>query len=265
MRAKAGTGHLGRVVLVGAGPGDPGLLTVRGREALARADVVVYDTLVGPGILGVAPRRARRIPAEALGPHGARRQEAVNRTLKAEALAGRLVVRLKGGDPFVFGRGYEEVESLRDAGIPVEVVPGVTSALGGPAAAGIPVTHRGTASIVTIATGHESGDQSTIPWERVAGTGGTLVVLMCSDRIEKLARRLVRGGRPRSTPIAIVSRATWPDQEVRRATLGTIREVLRDGPIPRPALLVVGVVATLGTPERRVLPRRARSSRRRSG
>lgn len=256
--------RLGRVVLVGAGPGDPGLLTVRGREVLSQADVVVYDALVGAEILALAPRRAKKIPAESRGPHGAGRQRGVNRTLIEEAQGGRFVVRLKGGDPFTFGRGYEEVEVLRDRGIPVEVVPGVTSAIAGPAAAGIPVSHRGHASVVTIATGHEARGKASVPWERIGRVGGTLVILMCSDRVEALAGRLIRGGRPPSTPAAIVSRATWSDQEVRRATLGTIREVLRHGPIPRPAILVVGEVAALGLPERRVLPGRPRLARRRS-
>ncbi len=256
--------RMGRVVLVGAGPGDPGLLTIRGRDALSRADVVVYDALVGADILAFAPSNAKRIPAEGLGRHGAARQRAINDVLTAEARRGRSVVRLKGGDPFVFGRGQEEVEVLDARRIPVEVIPGVTSALAGPAAAGIPVSHRSSASVITIATGHEARGKHAVPWERIAKIGGTLVVLMCSDRIDDLALRLIRGGRSRSTPIAVISRATLSDQEVRRATLGSVREIHRDRPIPRPALLVIGAVAALGARTRRVLPAPGRIARRRT-
>ena len=253
----------GRVTLVGAGPGDPGLLTLRGLEAIRRADVVVFDRLVGPELLARVPRRARQVAAESLGAHGDRRQRAVNRILIEEARRGHDVVRLKGGDPFVFGRGREEVEALEDAGIPCEVVPGVTSAIAGPEAAGIPVTHRGLASHVTIATGHESvGKATSIPWERLARVGGTLVILMCSDRIEGLTQRLRRGGLPADTPAAVVGRASWPDQEVRTGSLGTIARIVREAPVQPPALLVVGEVAALARSKRRVLPRPARLARR---
>lgn len=255
----------GRVILVGAGPGDPGLLTLRGRDALAEADVVVYDGLIDPKVLAFAPPRARRIPAESLGPHGEARQRAINRTLVEEARRGHTVVRLKGGDPFVFSRGREEVEALEDRGVPWGVVPGITSAIASPAAVGIPVSHRDYASVVTIATGHEARGKDSVPWERIAKVGGTIVVLMCSDRVREIARRLVRGGLPPATPAAVVSRASWPDQEVRRATLGTVTAVLEKGPIRRPSLLVIGKVATLGAPRRRVLPTPRPRARRRSG
>lgn len=250
-----GRTRVGEVILVGAGPGDSGLLTLRGREVLRRADVVLYDRLVGPEVLAFIGRGARRIAAESLGPHGAGRQEGINRVLVDEALRGRHVVRLKGGDPFVFGRGWEEAEFLEARGVPWEVVPGVTSAFAGAALAHIPVTHRGCASVVTIATGHEARAKESVPWERIAGVGGTLIVLMCSDRIGGLARRLRRGGLPASTPVAVVSRASWPDQDVRRATIGTIASVLQKDPVRTPALLVVGEVAALGEPRPRRLPR----------
>ncbi len=253
----------GTVILVGAGPGDPGLLTLRGREALSRADVVVYDRLVGRRILVHVRKGARRVPAESLGRHGSSRQEAINRLLVEEGRRGRNVVRLKGGDPFVFGRGQEEIEALEDAGVPWEIVPGVTSAIAGPAAAGIPVTHRGHASIVTIATGHEAPGKTTISWERIAKVGGTVVVLMGSDRVAELARRLRRGGLPASMPVAVVVKATLRDQDVRRGTLGTIGSVLRRRPIRPPALFIVGTVAGLGGPWRRVVPRSPRRARRR--
>ncbi len=234
----------GRVLLVGAGPGDPGLLTLRGLEALRRADVVVYDRLVGPEILRFA-RRSRLIAAESLGPHGAPRQKGINRVLLEEARRGQRVVRLKNGDPFVFGRGWEEVQALEAARIPWDAVSGVSSAFAGPALADIPLTHRNTASVVMIATGHGAEGKDSVPWERIGRVGGTLVVLMCSDRVGELATRLRRGGLPGSTPAAVVSRASKPDQEVRRATLGTIASALRRDPVQTPALLVVGEVVAL--------------------
>jgi len=247
-------GRTGKVTLVGAGPGDPGLLTLRGLDALKRADVVVYDRLVGPAILMLVPPRVRRIAAESLGSHGDARQTAIHRVLIEQASRGRHVVRLKGGDPFVFGRGHEEVEALEDRGIPYEVVPGVTSATAGPAAAGIPVSHRTLSSVVTIATGHEAREGRSVPWERIARVGGTIVVLMCSDRIDGLVRRFRRGGLPASTPAAVVSRASLPNQDVRMATLGTIATILRRHPVRSPALFVVGEVVGLAVPRKRALP-----------
>lgn len=241
--ARAGKG---RVVLVGAGPGDPGLLTLRGREALRRADVVVYDRLAGPWVLRFAKRGARLVPAESLRVHVAGDADGILRLLVREARRGRVVVRLKGGDPFLFGRGQEELEALAAAGVRATVVPGVTSAIAGPASAGIPVTHRDRASVLTIATGHEAAGKRSVPWERLARVGGTLVVLMSSDRIGELSRRLRRGGLSAATPAAVVSRASWPDQDVRRGTLGTIGAIVRRSPVRTPALLVVGDVVPLG-------------------
>lgn len=253
----------GSVAIVGAGPGDPGLLTLRGREALREADVVVFDRLVGPGVLRFIPKRARRISAESLGRHGDARQRGIHRALIEHARCGLRVVRLKGGDPFVFGRGQEEVEALEARGIACAVVPGVTSAIAGPASAGIPVTHRDASSVVTIATGHEARGRDAVPWERIAALGGTVVVLMCSDRIDGIVRHLRKGGLPASTPAAVVSRASLPTQDVRRATLGRIADLLAHEPVSPPALLVVGEVAALGVPRRRVMPSvRARAYRR---
>ncbi len=235
----------GSVALVGAGPGDPRLLTLRGRDLLSRADIVVYDRLVSPRVLRFAPTRARLVAAEDLGPHGAARQREIDHVLVQEARRGRFVVRLKGGDPFVFGRGGEEVEMLEAHGISCEVVPGVTSAVAGPAAAGIPVTHREFASSVTIVTGHEASGQSAVPWGRIARAGGTIIVLMCSDRIRDIVARLRRGGLSADVPAAVVARATWPDQEVRVATLGTVAGNLERHPVAPPAVLVVGRVAAL--------------------
>ena len=256
--------HMGKVTLVGAGPGDPGLLTLNALGALRRADVVVFDRLVGPGALRRIPKRALQIPAESLGRHGDARQHGIHHALIEHARRGLRVVRLKGGDPFVFGRGQEEVEALEAHGIPWEVVPGVTSATAGPAAAGIPVSHRDASSVVTIATGHEARGRDEVPWEKIAALGGTVVVLMCSDRIAGIVRRLRKGGLAASTPAAVVSRASLPTQEVRRASLGRIAEVLARNPVAPPALLVVGEVAALGVPRRRVLPSGRARARRRS-
>ncbi len=248
---------VGKVALVGAGPGDPGLLTLRGREALSQAQVVVYDRLLSPGILRFASKGATLVAAEALGAHGDARQRGIDRVLIEEALRGRHVVRLKNGDPFLLGRGMEEVEALEAYGIPCEVVPGVTSAIAGPGLAGIPVTHRGQSSVVTIATGHEAAGCDSIPWEQIARIGGTIVVLMCTERIGMIARRLRDGGLDGSTPVAVVSRASLPSQEVRTATLATVAEVLRREAVRTPTLLIVGKVAAFALRKKR--PRRSRS------
>ncbi|MGQ0796709.1 MAG: uroporphyrinogen-III C-methyltransferase [Methanobacteriota archaeon] len=258
--------RMGKVTLVGAGPGDPGLLTLNALEALRRADVVVFDRLVGPGVLRCIPKPVIQIPAESLGRHGDARQHGIHRALVEHARRGLRVVRLKGGDPFVFGRGQEEVEALEAHGVPWELVPGITSATAGPAAAGIPVSHRDASSVITIATGHEARGRDEVPWERIAALRGTIVVLMCSDRIGGIVRRLRKGGLPASTPATVVSRATLPTQEVRRASLGRIADVLARNPVMPPALLVVGEVAALGVPNRRALPSgRARAHRRSLG
>ncbi len=210
------------VALVGAGPGDPGLLTLRGRELLGRADVVIHDRLVTPELL--APRitgcAARRRRESGRATRGAR--QAINELMVEHARAGRAVVRLKGGDPFVFGRGGEESAALREAGIEYEVVPGVSSAFAVPAAAGIPVTHRELSASVTVVTGH-TGDPGRAGRSRLgrrsAGAGGTLVILMgMADRTE-IAARLLASGREPTTPVAVVHWGTTDAQEVIRSTL----------------------------------------------
>ncbi len=251
----------GKVAIVGAGPGDPGLLTLRGQQLVGQAQVVLYDRLVDPKVLRWIRKDARKIPVESLGSHGPERQARINQILVEEARRGRLVVRLKGGDPFVFGRGWEEAEALEARGIPWEVVPGVTSAIAGPALAGIPVTHRACASVLTIATGHEAAGKTSVPWESIARVGGTVVVLMCSDRVREITRRLRRGGLPGSTPAALVSRASWPDQEVRWGSLATIAASLRGAPVRPPVILVVGQVVALGAPKPRHLLKSRRTRR----
>jgi uroporphyrinogen III methyltransferase/synthase len=234
------------VYLVGAGPGDPGLLTVRAREVLEAADVVLTDQLVPPGILD-------RLEAEIVdvGKVGGGRQvpqDDTNRLLVEHARAGRVVVRLKGGDPFVFGRGGEEAQLLREAGIPFEVVPGVTAGVAAPAYAGIPVTQRGLAAGVAFVTGHEdpAKGETQIDWPALAAFPGTLVFYMGVRALPRIAERLVAGGRPADEPVAVVERGTLPGQRSVAGTLQTIATLAADAEIRAPSVTVVGAVAALG-------------------
>lgn len=230
------------VHLVGAGPGDPGLLTVRALEVLRRAEVVIYDRLSQESLLELAPATAERIdvgkaPGQVRVP-----QAGINALLVERGRQGRRVVRLKGGDPFVFARGGEEAAALADAGVPFEVVPGITSAIAAPAYAGIPVTLRHSSTSVTIVTGHEqpdAGDDGTVDWGAVARVGGTIVILMGVARIGRIAAALVEGGRSPDTPVAAVQWGTRPEQRTVRATLATIG----DRPLGTPSTIVVGDVA----------------------
>ncbi len=236
----------GSVALVGAGPGDPGLITVRGRRLLRRADVVVYDRLVHPHLLGLAPPRAQRVFVGKAGGHHLLEQEAINDLLVLHARRGRRVVRLKGGDPFVFGRGGEEAEALAAAGIPFEVVPGVTSAVAAPAWAGIPVTHRDLASSFAVVTGHESAHRPRVDWARLAGAVDTLVILMGLAALPRIARELVAAGRSPSTPATVVRGGTTIDQVIVAGTLANIAERAEAARLEPPAVVVVGEVAALG-------------------
>ena len=241
------------VYLVGAGPGDPGLLTVRGAELLARADVVVHDRLSSPLLLDLAPHAAERIDVGKAPGRVAMSQADIDRLLVERGRSGATVVRLKGGDPFVFGRGGEEAEALIAAGVPFEVVPGVTSAIAAPAYAGIPVTHRGLSTHVTIVTGHEDPAKGTsdTDWDALARAGGTLVVLMGAGRVAEVAALLMAGGRAPETPVAAVRWGTHPHQRTIRATLATVAAA----GIEAPSAIVVGAVAALdlGWFERRPL------------
>lgn len=234
------------VALVGAGPGDPGLLTVRGAELLRDAEAVVYDRLASPVLLDLAPVDAERIFVGKAPGDVAMTQDEINNTLVRLGNEGKRVVRLKGGDPFVFGRGGEEAQALEDAGIDVDIVPGITSAISAPAYAGIPVTHRGLSTHVTVVTGHEdpTKGRTDVDWEALAAAGGTLVILMGVGRLEEIARRLVAGGCAASTPVAAVTRGTRPDQESRRTTLGEVADAGIPGLSP-PSVIVVGAVAGL--------------------
>ncbi len=243
------------VYLVGAGPGDPGLLTRRGAEVLARADVVVYDRLIDRSLLSLAPPGALLIDAgkrpagdtetaEVGGGFGAARQDDINALLVTHGRSGATVVRLKGGDPFLFGRGGEEAEALSEAGVGWEVIPGVTSALAVPAAAGIPVTQRGLSTSVTVVTG-QVGDETGsggVDWESLARANGTLVILMGMATRGEIARRLRAGGRPADEPVAVVEWGTTTHQRVARSTLGELESVR----LGSPAVIVVGAVASLG-------------------
>jgi uroporphyrinogen III methyltransferase/synthase len=231
------------VYLVGAGPGDPGLLTRRGEELLRRADVVVYDRLASPALLDVVPPGAELVDVGKAPGRVEMAQEQINELLVARGAAGLDVVRLKGGDPFVFGRGGEEAEACRDAGVGFEVVPGVTSAIAAPAYAGIPVTHRGLSTSVTVVTGHEDPTKSgsDTDWAALARAGGTLVVLMGAGRAPDIAAALLAGGRPGSTPVAAVRWGTRPEQRTVRGTLATIAQL----GIEAPSAIVIGEVAGL--------------------
>ena len=229
------------VALVGAGPGDPGLLTRRGAELLGAAEVVVYDRLIATELLDLAPDHAVRIDV-GKGPGQSASQADINELLVAHGRSGRRVVRLKGGDPFVFGRGGEEAEALRTAGVDVEVVPGISSAFAAPAAAGIPVTHRTVSTSVTVVTGH-AGDPSLpgVDWDLLGRLEGTLVILMGMAARRAIADRLVAAGRSPDTPVAVVRWGTTDRQEVVRTTLAGLPDVA----LAAPAAIVVGAVAGL--------------------
>jgi uroporphyrinogen III methyltransferase/synthase len=236
-------GEKGTVYLVGAGPGDPGLLTVRGAEVLARADVVVHDRLTGPALLALAPSTAERVDV-GKQPDDRGDQEAINGLLVARADQGLCVVRLKGGDPFVFGRGGEEALALKAAGVSFEVVPGVTAAVAAPAYAGVPVTHRGLVTSFTVVAGHSRSVGAGVPeggtnWEALAAAGGTIVVLMGAAHRGEIARRLMAGGMPPETPVMAVQWGTEPHQQAVRTTLAELGATAL-GP---PVTIVVGEVA----------------------
>lgn len=240
----------GIVYLVGAGPGDPGLITVRGRELLASCDAVVFDALANPALLpspDAAGRPERHFLGKRGGSTGSARQEEINAVLVALGRAGKRVVRLKGGDPFVFGRGSEEAEALREAGVAFEIVPGVTAGIAAPAYAGIPVTHRGIATSVTFVTGHEDPAQGEgrTDWASLARTGGTIVLYMGVKTLPRIAAALAAGGMSLDTPAAAVQWGTHPSQRTLVATLGTLAERAAAAGIGSPVITVIGPVVAL--------------------
>ncbi|OBH49580.1 uroporphyrinogen-III C-methyltransferase [Mycobacterium mantenii] len=238
----------GGVALVGGGPGDPELITVRGRRLLAQADVVVADRLAPPELLAELPPHVEVIDAAKI-PYGrAMAQDAINDVMIERARAGSFVVRLKGGDPFVFARGYEEVLACVEAGVPVTVVPGVTSAIGVPALAGVPVTHRAINHEFVVVSGHlpPGHPESLVNWDALAAMSGTIVLLMAVERIELFADALLKGGRPADTPVLVVQHGTTAAQHTLRATLADTPEKIRAEGIRPPAIIVIGAVAAFG-------------------
>jgi uroporphyrin-III C-methyltransferase / precorrin-2 dehydrogenase / sirohydrochlorin ferrochelatase len=240
----------GSVVLVGGGPGDPGLITVRGRQAVAQADVVVADHLAPLSLLESLPPHVEVIDASKLPRGRSMAQEQINALLIERALAGRRVVRLKGGDPFVFGRGMEELEACMAAGVPVEVVPGVTSAIAVPALAGIPVTHRGLTHEFVVVSGHlpPGHPQSLVDWSAIARLRGTVVVLMGVDTAAAIAAALVEHGRAPDTPVAVVTDGSTATQRTVRTTLAALPRTVTEEGIRPPAVWVVGAVVALNGP-----------------
>ncbi|MFE9249399.1 uroporphyrinogen-III C-methyltransferase [Streptomyces sp. NPDC007088] len=236
------------VALVGGGPGDPDLITVRGRRLLAEADVVIADRLGPRDLLAELPPHVEVVDAAKI-PYGRyMAQEAINQALVEHAKAGKRVVRLKGGDPFVFGRGMEEAQALAEAGIPCTVVPGISSSVSVPAAAGIPVTHRGVAHEFTVVSGHVApGDpRSLVDWDALGRLRGTLVILMGVDKLGAIARALIAAGRDPRTPVALVQEGTTAAQRRVDATLATAEDTARAEDVRPPAVIVVGEVVTVG-------------------
>lgn len=236
----------GKVTLVGAGPGDPGLLTRKGLEALQSAEVVVYDRLVGPAILALMPEEAEQINVGKQASHHPIPQDQINRILLDKALEGKNVVRLKGGDPFLFGRGGEELELLVRHGVPFEEVPGITSAIAAPAYGGIPVTHRDCCSSLHIVTGHQrAGKKLDIDFEALVRTRGTLVFLMGVTALPEICAGLLAAGMEPATPAAVVERGTTPAQRRISSTLAALPEEAERNKVVSPAVIVVGGVCAL--------------------
>ncbi len=239
--------NCGKVYIVGAGPGDPGLITMRASECLRMAETVVYDRLIDDRILSFVPEGAERIYVGKSAKVHEKEQHEINRILIEKAREGKTIVRLKGGDPFVLGRGGEECEALAAEGIPFEVVPGVSSALAAPAYAGIPVTHRHVSSSFAVITGHEdpTKETSSIRWEKLATGEDTLIFLMGMGNLPEIARKLIENGRGPQTPVALIQRGTTLEQQVLTGTLGDIAEKAAKAGFGPPAVIVIGEVAGL--------------------
>jgi len=238
---------MGKVYLVGAGPGDPGLMTVKGLACLKQADVVIYDRLVDESILQEARSDAEKIYVGKASDHHTLEQEMINQLLIQKAHEGKVVVRLKGGDPFVLGRGGEEAKALAENKIPFEVVPGITSAVAVPAYAGIPVTHRGVASSIAIVTGHKviEGSESNIAWDKLSTATDTLVILMGLGNLDYVVDQLIKNHKPSSTPVAVITQGTTGFQRCVTGTLEDIVAKVKSENLHPPSVVVVGDVVHL--------------------
>lgn len=235
----------GKVYLVGAGPGDPDLLTLRAARLIERAEVLVYDNLVGPGVMAMAPKQAERVYAGKQRSNHSMRQEDINALLVKLGRSGRQVVRLKGGDPFIFGRGGEELLALAEAGVPFEVVPGITAAHGATAYAGIPLTHRDHAQGVVFVTGHLKDGSADLDYAALARARQTVVIYMGLSGLKVIAEQLIAHGLPPQWPAAVISKGTLPEQRVITATLATVAEAAAAAQLKSPCLTIVGEVVRL--------------------
>ncbi len=237
----------GVVYLVGAGPGDPGLMTLKGSELLKKADAVVYDALANHEILKQCREGVELIDAGKRGGNHTLTQDQINSKLVELASQGKTVVRLKGGDPFMFGRGAEEVEELKAAGLEVHVVPGISSTISVPELAGIPVTHRDHTPLVTFLTGHEKDDRGKdrIDWRSLVNGHGTLVILMGIGNAGHISSELIAGGMDKDTPAAIITNGSTPDQRIERTTVSRLKSTIEDKGLEAPGIMVIGSVATL--------------------
>ena len=235
----------GKVYLVGAGPGDPGLITVKGYSYLEKADVVVYDRLVSPKLLDYIKEDCKLIYVGKSAKIHVKTQDEINEIIYQEAKNGNMVVRLKGGDPYVFGRGGEEGEYLYDRGIEFEVVPGITSAIGGLAYGGIPITHRGVATSFHVITGHLKDESEELNWKALAALNGTMVFLMGVSNLRNISENLIENGKPEDTPVAIINWGTTTDQKSVEGTLSTIYDIAIEADIKPPSLIAIGDVVNL--------------------
>jgi uroporphyrin-III C-methyltransferase len=235
----------GRVALVGAGPGDPELITLKGARLIQAADVLVYDNLVSEGVIDLAPATTERIFVGKMAGNHTLPQDDICQLLVDKALEGKFVVRLKGGDPFVFGRGGEELDVLLAAGVPVEIVPGVTAALGAAASFGFPLTHRDHAQSCVFVTGHLKDHTVDLNWPALAQSNQTIVIYMGITGLETISTQLQAAGLSGDTPAALVYRATWPGQKIYPCTLKSLPETARDNKVKPPSLIVIGSVVSL--------------------
>ena len=239
------TATTGRVALVGAGPGDAELITLKGARLLQTAEVVIYDNLVSQGILDLISPTAERIFVGKMAGNHTMPQDDICQLLVDKAQEGKFVVRLKGGDPFVFGRGGEEMDVLLEAGVPVDIVPGVTAALGAAASFGFPLTHRDHAQSCVFVTGHLKDHTVELDWPALARPGQTVVIYMGVTGLETISRELQAAGLPGDTPAALIYRATWPNEKAHKGTLATLPEVARAHKVKPPTLIVIGTVVGL--------------------